>query len=131
MRPFFLTAAAALLALAACDAPTSSGGEGFRQYTIFLEDASIAEFVADTCPSLSLRSSPDAMADGFVSAMAQAGYGPSEIASFNASTNTDAVAARVAQRMNDGGVVFGSAQTFCTFGRAEIENGTRVGSFLR
>lgn len=131
-RTFPVAAAlAGVLALAGCEAPNAgvSGAQG--QFRAFIKDAATAEVIADNCPSISMRNSPEALVNGFVQGMLGAGYSPADLVRAQQSTSIQQVALEAAVELTQAGVVSGNAQSFCDYGRGQMSQRTRVGSFLR
>ena len=131
---FRLSAAifAGVLALAGCEAPTSGGASGAAgQYRAFLKDAATAEVIAENCPSLRMRNSSESLVAGFVDGMLGAGYSPSDLVRAQGAVSVEQVALEAATELTRAGVVGGNPASFCAYGRGQMQQGTRVGSFLR
>lgn len=121
-----------ILALAGCEtATTSSGGTAAAQVDSFIADTATAELIASECPSLSMRSSTEALTSGFIQQMLDRGASPIDISRAVDQVDDYEMAADIVGTLMRAGVDPNNPATICSYGRQQIASGTRVGSFLR
>ncbi|WP_224814047.1 DUF5333 family protein [Hasllibacter sp. MH4015] len=119
---------AGLVTLTGCVAQ-STGVQA--QFEAFAADASTAEIMDDICPQYRMRQSLEALTDGFIQQMRDAGYSDTEIVQAIEATPESRVVDRVIARMGAEGVTPGDAAALCAYAEREVAANSGIGRLLR
>ncbi len=107
-----------------------TGAQVTQQFQAFAKDAYVAEQIAQECPTLALRTSTDVLVQGFVEQMVSAGVTAQDLLAAQQAMTPDQIAASGAADLTSAGVRQDDPGSFCAYGQAQVQAGTRVGSFL-
>lgn len=120
----------ALFAITGCVAQSSSQGAQ-AQFERFASDATLAQLIADECPSYTMREPIEALTQSYIGQLIAAGVSEADAAAAIQATPESVIVDRTIERMIAGGVRQGDTASLCQFGAAQVAQRTQVGQFLR